>query len=84
MYEVLLSNAAERDMKRLPAKMFKRIVGELRALTQEPRPVGSRKLSGSGNDHRLRVGDYRVIYEIDDGSHEVRVMRVRHRREAYR
>jgi mRNA interferase RelE/StbE len=84
VYEVYLERAAERDLKRLPAETFHRIVLHIRALADNPRPVGCRKLTGSENDWRIRIGDYRVVYEIDEGDRAVRVFRIRHRREAYR
>ena len=84
MYEVYLERAAERDLKRLPVETFHRIVPHIRALAENPRPVGCRKLTGSEKDCRIRIGDYRVIYEIDEGEKAVRVFRIRHRREAYR
>ena len=56
----------------------------IQALAQNPRPPGCRKLTGSKNDWRIRVGDYRVVYEIADEIRVVRVNRVRHRREVYR
>jgi len=59
-------------------------IAAIRALGNNPRPAGCRKLAGSKNDWRIRVGDYRVIYEITDAVWIVRVNRVRHRREAYR
>jgi mRNA interferase RelE/StbE len=58
-----------------------RIIAAIQKLAQNPRPSGCRKLAGTGNDWRIRVGDYRVIYEIAD---VIRVDRVRHRREVYR
>ena len=84
MYEVYLERAAERDLGRLPGETFYRIVPRIRALAENPRPPGCRKLTGSENDWRIRIGDYRVIYEIDEGQRVVRVFRIRHRREAYR
>jgi mRNA interferase RelE/StbE len=66
MYEVYLERSAERDLRRLSAKVFSRIIPEIRA------------------DWRIRIGDYRVIYEIDEKTSIVRVMRVRHRRQVYR
>ena len=84
MYEVLLERRAERDLKNLPPDVFRRVVEALRPLVDDPRPGGCRELSGSTSDYRLRVGSYRILYEIDDDRREVRVMRVRHRREAYR
>ncbi|MCH7847488.1 MAG: type II toxin-antitoxin system RelE/ParE family toxin [Planctomycetes bacterium] len=84
MYEVLVERRAERDLNRLPHDLFDRVIRAVKSLADNPRPQGSRKLTASENDWRIRVGDYRVLYEIDDPSQAVRVMRVRHRREAYR
>ena len=84
MYEVLVERHAERDLKRLSAKAFGRIVKAIRTLAANPRPLGCKKLAGSDKDWRIRVGDYRVLYEIDEQAQAVRVMRVRHRRDAYR
>ena len=84
MYRVLLERAAERDLRRLTARLHNRIISAIQALTDEPRPRGCRKLSGSDRDWRIRVGEYRIVYEIDDAALEVRVNRIRHRREVYR
>ena len=84
MYEVFLESRAESDLRRLPARTYQRVVQELQGLAQNPRPSGCRKIAGSQNDWRIRIEDYRVIFEIDDKTKAVRVMRVRHRREAYR
>lgn len=84
VYEVYLEKSAERDLKKLDSVIFNRIIEQFRTLAADPRPPGSKKLVGSAKDRRLRVGDYRVLYEIDDSEEVVRVMRVRHRREAYR
>lgn len=84
MYEVYLERAAERDLKRLPEEEFRAIVVAIEALAETPRPVSCRKLSVSKNDWRVRVGHRRIIYQIDDKAKIVYVMRVRHRREAYR
>ena len=66
MHEVLLERAAERDLKALSRAVYDRIVSHLRTLSQNPRPAGCKKITGSRNDWRIRIGDYRVIYEIDD------------------
>jgi len=84
VYAVLLEAAAERSLRRLDDAVFRRIVTKLRTLADNPRPAGCRKLTGSDRDWRVRVDDHRVVYEIDDRSREVRVMRIRHRRDAYR
>lgn len=83
-YEVYLERRAEQDLKRLSASNFQRIITHIKALAENPRPAGCRKISGSKNDWRIRIGDYRVIYEVKDEEKAVRIMRVRHHREAYR
>jgi mRNA interferase RelE/StbE len=84
VYEVFLERAAERDLKSLSVQIFQRILPRIKSLAQNPRPSGCHKLSGSRNDWRIRVGDYRIIYEINERAKVVRVVRVPHRREVYR
>jgi mRNA interferase RelE/StbE len=84
MYRVLLERAAEKDLARLSSENHDRIIAEIQSLARNPRPAGCRKLAGSKSDWRIRVGDYRVIFEIADEIRLVRVNRVRHRREVYR
>jgi mRNA interferase RelE/StbE len=84
MYRIVLERNAERDLRRLSAEMHGRVIAAIRGLATNPRLPGCRKLTGSQNDWRIRVGDYRVVYEIADEIRVVRVNRVRHRREVYR
>lgn len=84
MYRILLERSAERDLRRLSTEVHERVITAIRGLAVNPRPSGCRKLSGSENDWRIRVGDYRVVYEIADDIRVVRINRVRHRREVYR
>jgi mRNA interferase RelE/StbE len=70
-------------MARLPTEVQSRIAESLQSLSEEPRPPGSRKLQGRGG-WRIRVSDYRAIYEIDDEAREVLVVAVGHRRDIYR
>jgi len=71
-------------LKKLPADVFFRIISHIKALAENPRPARCRKITGATNDWRIRVGKYRVIYEIDDEEKVVRIFKVRHRREVYR
>jgi len=82
-YRVEIQRSAERDLDRLSKMLFDRISARLVALAEEPRPPGAEKLAGL-EAFRLRVGDYRVVYEVDDSVRAVIVTRVRHRREVYR
>jgi mRNA interferase RelE/StbE len=84
MYRVFLERTAEKDLNRLSPEIQDRLIAAIRALGNNPRPAGCRKLAGGKNDWRIRVADYRVIYEIADAIRIVRVNRVRHRREVYR
>lgn len=84
MYEVILERAAERDLKKLPTDVFVKIISQIKILAQNPRPKGCRKITGSKSDWRIRVGEYRVIYEIREKTSTVAIMRARHRREVYR
>ena len=84
MYRVLLERGAERDLARLSSEIHDGLIAAIQGLANNPRPPGGRKLAGSKNDWRIRVGDYRVVYEIADEIRVVRINRVRHRREVYR
>jgi len=84
VYEVYIERAAERDLRRLARDDVRRVIAHVKALAEDPRPSGSRKISGSKNDWRIRVGNYRILYEFDRRAKLVRVMRVAHRREVYR
>ena len=74
----------ERALKRLSQRDFSRILSVLKELASNPRPSNCKKLVGGERDWRVRVGDYRVLYEIDDAEKSVRILNVKHRREAYR
>jgi len=71
VYEVFLERAAERALKRLSWQDFTRIIAAIKELAANPRPSGCRKLSGGDQDWRLRVGDYHVLYEVDDEARAV-------------
>ncbi len=82
-YTVRLKPRAERDLDRLPTPQARRIWGKLLGLEGEPRPRGSSKLEGS-DGYRIRVGDHRIVYLIDDRARTVEIIRIAHRREVYR
>ena len=76
--------ALARELERLDATVIARILPKIEVLAEEPRPSGCKKLRGTADRWRIRIGDYRVIYEIDDTERIVDIIAVRHRREAYR
>ena len=83
-YQVTLAKSAEKELLSLDAPLVRRIYARIEALAVVPRPPGCRKLEGGSREWRIRIGDYRVIYTIDDGKRMVDVSAVRHRRDAYR
>lgn len=84
-YRIEFDNAANKALRSIQKNDAKRIVDAIAALAGEPRPPTCKKLSGSKHDlYRIRVGDYRVIYTIDDGVLLVLVVRIGNRREVYR
>ena len=82
-YRIDFARSARKQLESLPDSMAMRVLTRIEALAQTPRPNGCRELVGSDNLWRIRIGDYRVIYSIDDGKQIVDVNAVRHRREAY-
>lgn len=82
-YRVELLPSAERDLDRLGPQLLDRVAERFERLADDPRPPGSQKLAGL-ELRRIRVGDYRIVYKVDDGERAVFVHRVRHRREVYR
>lgn len=85
VYSVRLEGRAERQLQRLPQRAIDRINAVLQQLAHNPRPRGVVKLAGETGSHwRIRVGSYRVLYEIDERHNLVDVYRIKHRRDAYR
>lgn len=82
-YSVELKPSARKELDKLPAKLIERIFPKLEALGSEPRPAGCKKLKGGQQEWRIRVGDYRIVYTIDDARLRVSVTRTRHRSEVY-
>jgi mRNA interferase RelE/StbE len=82
-YRVALTASAEKELHGLPATLVARIMPRLERLSATPRPTGCKKLKSGDSEWRIRVGDYRIVYEIDDTAKTVDVTRVAHRREAY-
>jgi mRNA interferase RelE/StbE len=81
-YTVALTSRAARDLRHLPSDISRRIGAALRALEGNPRPPGCVKLTGA-DEWRIRVGDYRVRYTIDDPARRILITRIAHRREVY-
>lgn len=82
-YRIEFTRRAARDLERFDRRARLRIVEAVAGLGIDPRPAGVKKLKGEDNAWRIRVGDYRVIYEIHDNSVLIVVFRVGHRRDIY-
>lgn len=82
-YSLVLKRSAERELRKVPKEDLRRITDRIRELANNPRPIGSEKLSGQDR-YRIRQGDYRIVYAVDDASRVVEVVKVGHRREVYR
>jgi mRNA interferase RelE/StbE len=83
-YTITFARSARRELESLENATVNRVFARIESLSDCPRPHGCVKLRGRKDLWRLRAGDYRVIYAIDDGKRMVDVVAVRHRREAYR
>jgi mRNA interferase RelE/StbE len=84
LYELIIKPTAEKSLDKLPRPIRGRIIDAMKELRNNPRPVGVVKLAGDGNLWRIRIGSYRVVYEIHDAKLVVLVLRVAHRKDAYR
>ena len=89
-YKIVIAESATKELKRIPAKIQNRIFEKIDGLVEEPKPNGHKKLKNfdmPGSDHneyyRIRVGDYRVIYAIEDEEITIFVMKIAHRKNVY-
>jgi mRNA interferase RelE/StbE len=83
-FRISVARPARKELEALNAAVLERVFPRIEALARNPRPPGARKLRGHRNLWRIRVGDYRVIYSIDDARRIVDVNSVRHLSDAYR
>ncbi len=83
MYRLYLLRSARKELDRLHPSNSNRLYEAIQALTKKPLPRGVKKLEG-GKGWRIRVGDYRIVYQIDDVAQEIAIVKVGHRRDVYR
>jgi len=83
-FSIVLRPSVEKDLRPLPSDVVVRIIERVESLAVEPFPRQAIKLGGAEHVYRVRVGDYRVIYEVDTRAHQIIIHHVRHRSEAYR
>ena len=82
-YSLEIKHSALKELDALDAALFTRIDRKISALAETPRPTGCKKLRGYKNHWRIRIGEWRVVYVIDDSAKLVYVTRIAHRREVY-
>ena len=83
-YLIKFSRSAEKSIAKLPEKMRLKIIEEIVALKYDPKPHGYKKLKDRNDTYRIRVGDYRVVYEIHDGTLFITIIKIDHRKDVYR
>jgi mRNA interferase RelE/StbE len=83
MYSVVVGKSANKELQELPNIIVSRLISLIKSLSINPRPIGCKKLKGNQNLWRVRSGDYRIIYSIDDAIKIVDVRKIGHRKEIY-
>lgn len=81
-YKITIKKSAAKELQNIPKKELPRIVKRIQAFTENPRPTGSQKLSAR-EQYRVRQGDYRIVYSINDKELVVNIVKIGHRREVY-
>ena len=81
-YEVRIVASADKELAKMPRMLRERIIGKFDEIGKDPRGTDSKKLDEA--TYRVRVGDYRIVYHVDDAERKVVVTRIRHRRDVYR
>lgn len=83
-YKLGWKESVQKDFRRLPSVMISRIIKKVETLPANPTPVDSKKLKDTDHTYRVRVGDYRIIYQVNTPDKEIVICRVRHRRDVYK
>ena len=83
-YSITFARSARKELEKLPASVAQRILARIEALMKAPRPAGAVKLQGNRSLWRIRIGDFRVIYSVDESARMIDISAVRNRRDAYR
>lgn len=83
-YSLIIPKSVQKQLDKLPDAVFKRVIKKIETLATEPLPVGAIKLKGKEDEYRIRVGDYRIRYKIDDNQQVVIISRCQHRKDVYK
>ena len=84
LFKIVPKSSTEHDLKKIDRQYIPRIIEAIESLTENPFPIQSKKLKDSESSYRLRIGDYRVIYQVDQENKTVVVYYIRHRKDAYK
>jgi len=84
MYEIIFSKHVVKDLRRLPTFIVDQIFEQVERLKENPKPTNSKKLKGYTNLYRIRQGDYRIVYTLEDKQLVIEVIKVAHRKDVYR
>jgi mRNA interferase RelE/StbE len=84
MYSIEFDKSVKKTLSKLPNEVVKKILDAITELADDARPYGCKKLQGSGDFYRIKIGNYRVIYEISDGELLILVVEIGHRKEVYK
>ncbi|MCA9387059.1 type II toxin-antitoxin system RelE/ParE family toxin [Candidatus Dojkabacteria bacterium] len=82
-YKIFLKKSAQKSLNKLPIEITKLIESTIDSLSDNPHPTNSKKLSGFMNVYRVRVSNYRIIYEVKDTKLEILVIKIAHRKDVY-
>ena len=83
-YQIEIKSSASRELEKLPQQIIPRIVEAIKELAENPYSQGVKKLTGFDRTYRIRVGDYRILYNIYQDKLIIEIIRIRHRKDAYR
>lgn len=83
-YIIVIAKSVQRQIDTLPNEVSDRVAKKIGQLQENPRPLGAIKLKGFANEYRIRIGDYRIRYEIDDETQAIWLLQCKHRRDVYR
>ncbi len=84
MYRIVIERRVAKEAASIPKESMSRIAGAIRGLTSNPFPEGFKKIIGEHGVYRIREGDYRVLYLIDEPVKEIRILKIAHRKDVYR
>ena len=82
-YNIFFKRSAEKELRKISKPHLVQIIDKIKSLSHNPKPHGVQMLRGEGRYLRLRQGDYRIVYEVDDADRTVTIIKVGHRREVY-